>query len=71
MAINLQEKYDQERKRRLNDKGLGQYLNKTQSAEYILHEDPWVAEGTPVPRPGMCYPAQKLVASHFTIVFSL
>ncbi|KAH7351215.1 pyridine nucleotide-disulfide oxidoreductase-like protein [Rhexocercosporidium sp. MPI-PUGE-AT-0058] len=51
MAITLQEKYRQERDARLNEKGLGQYLDKSKTADYILHDDPWVAEGTPVQRP--------------------
>ena len=51
MAITLQERYKQERERRLNDRGLSQYLDKSKTAGYILHEDPWVAEGTPVHRP--------------------
>jgi len=51
MAVTLQEKYRQERERRLNDKGLAQYLERSQIAGYILQEDPWVAEGTPIQRP--------------------
>ncbi|KAK2624224.1 hypothetical protein QTJ16_006174 [Diplocarpon rosae] len=56
MAITILERYKQERERRLNDKGLGQYLDKSRAANYITHEDPWVAEGTkihcPVPDGG-------------------
>lgn len=51
MAIALQEKYKQEREARLNDKGLAQYLDKTKTGDYISHDDPWVAEGTPVQFP--------------------
>ncbi|KAI9049307.1 hypothetical protein LZ554_007151 [Drepanopeziza brunnea f. sp. 'monogermtubi'] len=51
MAITLQERYEAERERRLNDKGLAQYLDKSKTAEYIPAEDPWVAEGTLVQKP--------------------
>ncbi|KAK0103953.1 hypothetical protein ONS96_005059 [Cadophora gregata f. sp. sojae] len=48
MAIDLQEKYRQEREARLNDKGLAQYLDTSRTKDYISHEDPWVEAGTPV-----------------------
>ncbi|CAL3966889.1 unnamed protein product [Diplocarpon coronariae] len=51
MAITILERYKQERERRLHDKGLAQYLDKSRSANYILHKDPWIAEGTPIQRP--------------------
>ncbi|KAL2071193.1 hypothetical protein VTL71DRAFT_12428 [Oculimacula yallundae] len=51
MAISLQEKYKQERDARINEKGLAQYLDKTKTAVYIQHDDPWVEAGTPVQQP--------------------
>ena len=60
-SVDLQEKYKQERERRLNDKGLGQYLDKNKTAEYVSAEDPWIAEGTPVQRPGMCFSIPKTI----------
>lgn len=51
MTITLEERYKQERDKRLNDKGLGQYLDKNKTADYISHGDKWIAEGTPVNRP--------------------
>lgn len=51
MAITTQDKYAQERERRLNDKGLAQYLDRSKVGNYILTEDPWVEEGTPVQKP--------------------
>ncbi|CZT09083.1 related to monooxigenase [Rhynchosporium agropyri] len=50
-SITLQEKYKQEREARLNEKGLGQYLNSSKTKGFISHEDPWVESGTPVQRP--------------------
>lgn len=51
MTVTLQERYQQERTKRLNSKGLKQYLDASKSAQYTLGEDPWVAKGTPVQRP--------------------
>lgn len=52
MAISVEEKYKQERERRINSsKGLAQYLEKSRSASYILTEDPWIEPGTPINRP--------------------
>lgn len=51
MTITLEEKYRQEREKRTNSKGLGQYLDRSATSPYILTEDPWVEPGTPVNRP--------------------
>lgn len=49
--MTIEERYREERDKRLNSKGLSQYLDKSKSSAYILQEDPWVAPGTPVQRP--------------------
>ena len=51
MGLSNQERYKQEREKRLNSTGLGQYLTPKESTKYILAEDPWVKAGTPVNYP--------------------
>lgn len=51
MTISYREKYQQEREKRLNGKGLSQYLDGDKSSAYGFTVDPWIDSGTPISRP--------------------
>lgn len=51
MATATEERYQQEREKRLTSHGLRQYLDQNSSAQYGFNVDPWIEAGTPVHRP--------------------
>ena len=51
MVAELQQRYLQEREKRINIKGLSQYLDNSKGSLYALNVDPWVQSGTPVHLP--------------------
>lgn len=48
VTTNLQQRYQEEREKRINIKGLSQYLDNSKGSLYALDVDPWVPSGTQV-----------------------
>lgn len=51
VTTNVQQRYQEEREKRINVKGLSQYLDNSKGSLYALDIDPWVTTGTPVNLP--------------------
>lgn len=51
VTTNVQQRYQEEREKRINIKGLSQYLDNSKGSLYALDVDPWVKDGTPVHEP--------------------
>lgn len=49
--VDLQKKYEEERDKRINLKGMSQYLDGPAGSLYALDVDPWVDNNTPIQQP--------------------
>ena len=60
-SVGLNEKYQQEREKRIKVEGLGQYLPSSKGNLYALDIDPWVDAGAPTNRPVQDGDSTKIV----------
>jgi hypothetical protein len=51
MVVDLAEKYQREREKRIRVEGLSQYLDSSKGHLYALDVDPWVDSSAPLHRP--------------------
>lgn len=50
-SVDLKEKYQQEREKRIKVEGLDQYLSSDKGTLYALDIDPWIDEGASIHQP--------------------
>lgn len=51
VTVDLQKRYQEERDKRINIKGLGQYTDNSVGSLYALDVDPWIDTNTPIQQP--------------------